>query len=677
MAKVNKKSLKRSRSKYTKEYKKRKKRRYSKRRMKGGAHYHNEPRTPEEAEASLTEAIAKSLESQKAEEAREEAELKEALEAIEAAESGMGPKPQPSSSILSSGGRHRPTTPARTKQRLKTPPPLPLLPNSKEAGRAPPAAGRAPPRAGREPPPLPPAGSRRSGPPAREVVESGPEPSSGTLSSGRRRPTTSASGAGIYNVPNAGNRCFSNALFQCLVKCRSLMDIIRANRDNYSGVDENVIRTLIQLLLAFSGDEEFGNSGENIEQYYTNFIDAYMEHTIKEKMRENSWSRHLAEAWVRGKLIYSVNHPDPHFRGALVSGSPPLLSWSLTKGLQDSNELLKNLLDILEEIPGFKEITNLNINITLSCMRCEGYRKDIPKGVWGGRWPPQLGIIEKKNGSKISAFFNTAFKPKTLKDQTQHCYVCNQGNICNGHSEKNKTGMVSKYRCIEVETEEGYIRNLDIIKDPETSEERKRQAKMELESYTHRTSGKVYGPTDLKPGQCHKAWKESYDVQELPRLLIIDDTLLKRFEDDFETGGKIVNRFSMDIERYLNIDTNTGPVQYQLSGFIVHSGGKSLSFGHYIAFVKGNDDNYYRVNDMDCQNKKYNNERLEELKATKALLIEDGEDTTYIDAEILAINQSMRNTSQRCNNLGEHYHRVNNINGAVSNGSVLFFYEKV
>ena len=67
MTKVNKKSLKRSRNKYTKKYKKRTKRRYSKRRyykrrMKGGMdHSHHRPGSEAEENAALAKAMAASL----------------------------------------------------------------------------------------------------------------------------------------------------------------------------------------------------------------------------------------------------------------------------------------------------------------------------------------------------------------------------------------------------------------------------------------------------------------------------------------------------------------------------------------------------------------------------------------------------------------------------------------
>jgi hypothetical protein len=99
MAKVNKKSLKRSRSKYTKKYKKRtkrrysnrrySKRRYSKRRMKGGAHYHYTTGSQEEEDAALAKAMAASLKSQEAREAREAArEAREAREEVSVSREG-------------------------------------------------------------------------------------------------------------------------------------------------------------------------------------------------------------------------------------------------------------------------------------------------------------------------------------------------------------------------------------------------------------------------------------------------------------------------------------------------------------------------------------------------------------------------------------------------------------
>jgi hypothetical protein len=385
--------------------------------------------------------------------------------------------------------------------------------------------------------------------------------------------------------------------------------------------------------LAFSGDQEYGDSGEDIETYYTNFIDAYKDYTIDKKMKENGWDHETVERWLKGELKYSKKHKTKNLRGFIVSGSPPLLLWSSTKTQQDSNELLKNILDILEKIPGFEEINKLNINIKRSCMLCRNYEKLMP-GMAREKWPAQLGVIEKKDGSKISEFFNNSFMPKTLEHSTQHCYVCNEGNICKGHSEVDKTGMESHYGCIEVDSEEGFRSKFSIAHDKNSSEEKRQNAKMQIESYTHRTPDKVYRPIDPKPGKCHRDWRESYDVQELPELLIIDDSLLKRFEDDYERDIIIANRFSMVIEGILDIPTKVGSVKYKLSGICHHLGGESPNSGHYIAIVKGNDSNYYIVNDLDCP------------------------------------------ASQRCNIPEEHYEQFQ-IDGATSNGSVLCFYEKV
>ena len=446
-------------------------------------------------------------------------------------------------------------------------------------------------------------------------------------------PAGADSDAGIYNVINAGNRCFSNSLFQCLVKCRSLMNIIEANR-NYSGDDENVIRSLIQLLLAFSGDEEYGVNGTVIEGYYHSFIEAY-KMDILDKNRARFGNDKGTLEWLEGKARFPPGHI---FEGDIIPGAPPLIQWSLVRTQQDANEHLKNILDILEKIPEFKQNINININTSRTCSDC-GYVRPPPPAATEGIWPEQLGKIEIKDGSKISDFFKNAFEPKNLGDVVGHCYGCGQSegkvSICDGFMEENRlSGKKTRYRCSDVETQQGNERMLSIIDDPKSSEGKKKDAVAGIKAYTHVTPDKEYGVTEPKPGKCHKNWTEKYEIQDLPELLIIDDTLLKRF--DVSSGVGTLNRFSLYIEQFLNIPNNRGGnIRYELSGICIHGGGESLNYGHYTALVKGKYGGYYHVNDVDCQ-------------------------------------------GESCNDLGFHYFKYPNINeGFISTGAVLFFYEKM
>jgi len=394
---------------------------------------------------------------------------------------------------------------------------------------------------------------------------------------------------GIHNVMNSSNRCFANSIFQCLVKCRNLMDIVRKNRD-YNGDNANIVKSLINLLLAFSGDG-IGNYGANIEKFYTQFIRAEERHPLRKAGGIDT--------------------------GGGMEAPSLLLDWSKTKAQQDANEHSKQIFEILFEIPGIKELINIEIDSSRICRTCKTSRPKKKESTYANTVSLNHSdlanlmrkemepALQESDIKRLSERFNNFSNPMQVGETMfSHCFNCvtvgASGNLCQGYKEPNYKGDMKEYLCPEVASEA----LLDRASDMTNTKENHDRALAELEAYRYKTpDGEEYSPGILKPGKCHNKWNELSSITKAPELLILDESILRRYS--WNDLGPTTVHYHIPIEEILDIPIFGGDkVIYQLSSICYHTGGftqDGRSAGHYMALVRGNDNKYYDVNDLHCE----------------------------------------------------------------------------